>query len=662
MSMHPLQALLQQQLLTPDFVQLYSFAFASQLLDEGNGSDGEAIVIGWDPRPSSVGLAMAAATGIRKAKLTAVMIGVQPTPAVPLVMQVLGAAGGIMITASHNPKDQNGIKLFLAPFGLKQLPADEARLTHRTLAIPWRWLRQAAILAPIKDYADQATSIFASFCQHPDNSWLDPYDLANYLIIVDPARGSYCGVAAKIISHFHPHKLLSVNDDGDHARINEGGGAADLEGVSWLPASDLGRFSEHQALAELVRQGRANDEAIRNSHLRAVALIFDGDGDRFFAAEYFPDSDSILVNSGDVVAAWLATYLRTSAPDRLSAMAVSTVESDLEVRRYLSGLGLDTPVTAVGDKCLLSAAGNAVCAALSDRLSPNPQFSRQLHLAAQTINTDTTAASSVLRELLRSTEVAGALAELREPGAIRFLVGQEATGHCVVPGRVKTEHGILQPVFAGNGLKAALNWLAATNIDGLQSPPAQRPYEPGIELTISCYQTIREHFYRESEQWTALAAKTTEILTSALGPDHPLHREIWGEEPDMIAFSADYPGGRPRLLAFIRNSGTEVKTTVNVRGCAQDQPLLQKLAETLAVSLAMTLRDRESAWSRAEVELLQLADRGSLTSDQIAAVAPAGVDPVDFIRVVSIKQKLLDRTSGLWRLTALGEQWLEVLK
>ena len=112
----PLQTFLEKSWITEEFMELYVYYYVkNQLKKKPALSKNRTFVIGWDPRDSSGIFTDAVVRGVRKAGGEALVLGVVPTPLVPLFMLNEDAAGGIMVTASHNPKDQNGIKLFL-PF------------------------------------------------------------------------------------------------------------------------------------------------------------------------------------------------------------------------------------------------------------------------------------------------------------------------------------------------------------------------------------------------------------------------------------------------------------------------------------------------------------------------------------------------------------------
>jgi len=105
----PQQVFLEKGWITEEFMELYAYCYVKNQ----KRAKKSTIVIGWDPRDPSGIFTEAVVRGVRKAGGKALILGVVPTPLVPLFMQYEGADGGIMVTASHNPKDQNGIKLFL---------------------------------------------------------------------------------------------------------------------------------------------------------------------------------------------------------------------------------------------------------------------------------------------------------------------------------------------------------------------------------------------------------------------------------------------------------------------------------------------------------------------------------------------------------------------
>ena len=105
----PQQVFLEKGWINEQFMELYSYSHIKNIL---TGRNTKNVVVGWDPRDPSGFFVDAVTKGIRKAGANALVLGIVPTPLVPLFMVHEKADCGVMITASHNPNDQNGIKLF----------------------------------------------------------------------------------------------------------------------------------------------------------------------------------------------------------------------------------------------------------------------------------------------------------------------------------------------------------------------------------------------------------------------------------------------------------------------------------------------------------------------------------------------------------------------
>ena len=106
----PLKTFLEQKIITPEFMELYTYAWVMSIVSKKPKVKNPAIVLGWDPRDVDKKFSEAVIKGIRKAGANAISLGIVPTPLIPIYLLYCQAQGGIMITASHNPKDQNGIK------------------------------------------------------------------------------------------------------------------------------------------------------------------------------------------------------------------------------------------------------------------------------------------------------------------------------------------------------------------------------------------------------------------------------------------------------------------------------------------------------------------------------------------------------------------------
>lgn len=122
-------------LITPEFARLYAKTFVHFLKEKNILKEGRHIVVGYDPRDRERDIIDAVIHGVTSEGVDVLDAGILPTPCTGMYTVYSQASGGIMITASHNPADQNGIKLFLPDTGLKLFPAEEeefTRLLYRT--------------------------------------------------------------------------------------------------------------------------------------------------------------------------------------------------------------------------------------------------------------------------------------------------------------------------------------------------------------------------------------------------------------------------------------------------------------------------------------------------------------------------------------------------
>ena len=148
-----------------------------------------------------------------------------------------------MITASHNPNDQNGIKLFSFYRGMKPLPSDDFQLTRSILKQKYSVIKSALLRGKRKDCRKKALELFSEFTLAPENSWIDQaVNLKNIMLVVDSANGSLAGIARKIFTRAGFGKVFEVNGklNGD---VNIFSGVADLEGRDRITAEQIKKNS-----------------------------------------------------------------------------------------------------------------------------------------------------------------------------------------------------------------------------------------------------------------------------------------------------------------------------------------------------------------------------------------------------------------------------------
>ncbi|MBP6508674.1 MAG: phosphoglucosamine mutase [Opitutaceae bacterium] len=264
------------------------------------------VLIGRDTRASGVALEAAVALGLRAGGAEPVSLGVLPTPAVARAVYAAGARLGVVITASHNPAADNGIKFFGAN-GLKLTDDDEARIESylgATVELQPEPLR--AWDTAIRDYRATAQTVLS------ENA------LDGWRIVLDTANGATCATSPAVLRGYGA-EVLSLGDAPNGENINEGVG------------------SEHpQQLAAMVQANGAK-----------LGIAHDGDGDRCLLCD---EQGGVL--DGDEILTLLATY----ALERgrlVNNTLVVTMQSNLGVDAAIHNAGGRVLRTAVGDRYVI---------------------------------------------------------------------------------------------------------------------------------------------------------------------------------------------------------------------------------------------------------------------------------------------------------------------
>jgi phosphoglucosamine mutase len=292
-------------LLTPALAMSLAAAAAHQL-------GGRTAVIGRDTRPSGPMLEMAAAAGFASVGCDVELLGVVPTPVVAHVCAIGSADVGLMISASHNPMPDNGLKLFAA--GGRKLSdevedAIEAAL-GRASARPTG--------TDVGDIRPAPGSLLAAYEDHLLSTQEAPAD--GLRLVVDCAQGAASFVAPEVYRRAGAD-VVAIHADGDGARINDGCGATHLEALQ----------------AAVVEHGAD------------LGLAHDGDADRCLAV----DGSGALVD-GDKILAICALGLKERG--RLAGdTVVATVMSNLGFIQAMRDAGIAVVQTAVGDRYVLEA-------------------------------------------------------------------------------------------------------------------------------------------------------------------------------------------------------------------------------------------------------------------------------------------------------------------
>ena len=282
-----------------------------------SGGKRPRILIGQDTRLSGDMLVHSLASGICSAGADAELAGVLPTPAVAFAARAGGASAGIVVSASHNPYQDNGIKIFGSD-GFKLPDEKEAEIEDLVLS------GKAADLSSANRETGRVRSnpevrrLYADFLEHcmPDSGSRED----GFKIVLDCAHGATYQIAPRIFSDLG-FSLEALNVQPDGTNINRQCGSQHPEG-----------------LARRVVAGKAD-----------LGLAFDGDGDRLIAVD---DQGDVI--TGDRMLAICAQHLQSQG--RLNnSIVVSTVMSNVGLSRALKSLGIRHLTTQVGDRYVMEA-------------------------------------------------------------------------------------------------------------------------------------------------------------------------------------------------------------------------------------------------------------------------------------------------------------------
>jgi len=261
------------------------------------------VLVGLDTRASGPSLAAALGAGLAGAGAGPVMLGIVPTPAVSRAVARGGVALGAVITASHNPASDNGVKFF-GPDGSKLTDAQEAQI-ESLLEEPRAWVG-----APGAFPSESITEAYAGAAQRI----LPPGSLAGWRVALDTANGATFASSPAVFRALGA-EVSAIGDHPDGANINAGVG------------------SEHpEALARLVLGAGAR-----------MGVAHDGDGDRCVLC----DEKGVILD-GDEVLAILASH----------ALSRGTLAAGTVVATVQSNLGLDAAVEAAGGRVVRADVGD----------------------------------------------------------------------------------------------------------------------------------------------------------------------------------------------------------------------------------------------------------------------------------------------------------------
>ncbi len=297
--------------ITPDLVLRLGFAAGSVLTRAIPGaSERPCVVIGKDTRISGYMLESALEAGLSAAGVDVVLLGPMPTPAVAYLTRALRLQAGIMISASHNPYDDNGIKFFSAQ-GIK-LP-DQIEQDIETLLDNPMHCHDSAHLGRVRRM-DDAAGRYIEFCKSTFPSTLD---LKGLKLVVDCAHGATYHIAP-LVFHELGAEVVAIGNAPNGTNINAACGATHTE---TLRAAVL----EHQA---------------------DMGIALDGDGDRLMMVDRFG-----ALYDGDQLLYAIVKHRQTQTG--FSGGVVGTAMTNLAVEQALALRRIPFVRARVGDRYVL---------------------------------------------------------------------------------------------------------------------------------------------------------------------------------------------------------------------------------------------------------------------------------------------------------------------
>jgi phosphoglucosamine mutase len=294
----------------PDFIMRLGYAAGTVLKQAAPAGERCTVLIGKDTRVSGYLLEAALEAGFSAAGVDVMLCGPMPTPGVAYLTKALRLSAGVVISASHNPYQDNGIKFF-SPEGDKLSDASElaieAALDQPLACVNSKYLGKAFRL-------DDATGRYIEFCK---STFPAALNLRGLKLVVDCANGAAYQSAPNVF-HELGAEVISIGVEPNGRNINDGCGAT-------APAALVAKVKEHQA---------------------DLGIALDGDADRL----QMVDSTGRLFNGDELL--YVLAKDRVEQGVQLGGV-VGTLMTNAAIEQAIRGLGLQFERANVGDRYVL---------------------------------------------------------------------------------------------------------------------------------------------------------------------------------------------------------------------------------------------------------------------------------------------------------------------
>lgn len=295
--------------ITPDFVMKLGYAAGKVLAQAKAGGSKPTVLIGKDTRVSGYMLEAALEAGFAAAGVDVMLAGPMPTPAIAYLTRALRLAAGVVISASHNPYEDNGIKFFSAQGN--KLPDTVETAIEAALELPMDCVASDKLGKARR--LDDAAGRYIEFCK---STFPNELDLRGLTIVVDCAHGAAYHIAPHVF-HELGAEVIAIGNQPNGFNINAGFGAT---------APD--------ALALAVRANRAD-----------IGIALDGDADRLLMV----DATGRIYNGDELLYVMVKDRLKIGPVKG----AVGTLMTNMALEVAFRNMGVEFARANVGDRYVL---------------------------------------------------------------------------------------------------------------------------------------------------------------------------------------------------------------------------------------------------------------------------------------------------------------------
>jgi len=295
--------------ITPDFMMRLGYAAGKVLAHEAAGSSRPTVLIGKDTRLSGYMLEAALEAGFSAAGVDVMLAGPMPTPAIAYLTRALRLSAGVVISASHNPYHDNGIKFFSASGN--KLPDAVEHAIEDALEAPLTCVSSEKLGKARR--LDDARGRYIEFCK---STFPNELDLRGVKLVVDCAHGAAYHIAPDVF-HELGAEVVAIGNQPNGLNINDGFGA-----------------TQPKALARAVAEHGAD-----------VGIALDGDADRLLMV----DASGRIYNGDELLYLMVRDRHQNGGIDG----AVGTLMTNMAVESAFSAMGIGFARAKVGDRYVL---------------------------------------------------------------------------------------------------------------------------------------------------------------------------------------------------------------------------------------------------------------------------------------------------------------------